>query len=231
MELTAAWEAFAPGSALPHGAAVESLGQVGRVEAAGKDIWFSVSGAGSPWTQSRMHLGLAGIRPSAVLQVGLAGAYDGSGLNIGDSVLGTSECFGDIGVEWPSETDPNKAIFRPLGDMAWAHPLQKESLVLTPWPALIREGMPELKTGAGVTVNCVTGSESMAAFRRELWRGDFETMEGAGCALACHAASVPCLQLRTISNRVGARDMRPDDFRSALHSLTRTLSRMERLWR
>ena len=46
------------------------------------------------------------VRPARMLSIGIAGAYPGSGLNIGDIVIGTSEVYGDVGFELPSDDGP-----------------------------------------------------------------------------------------------------------------------------
>jgi futalosine hydrolase len=231
LELEAAWQGFYHGRPLPPPLYGERVSP--RVEAWELQIhqdnsqgpWFSVTGAGLPWTQIRVSQGLHRLQPKGVLMIGLAGAYDGSELKIGDIVLGLSERFGDLGLEWPEGSSELQPEFKPLGSMPWAEASQNHALPLAEWPKEIFTVWPGLHLGAGLSVNLVTGTEATAELRRRHFAADFETMEGAGCALACLAAATPCYQVRAISNRVGKRNMQSDAFRMALDNLTAFLIR------
>jgi futalosine hydrolase len=226
LELEAAWQAFYGASPLPpplYGERVSAdvqAWELGVYQTHSQGPWFSVTGAGIPWTQIRVSQGLHRLQPKGVLMVGLAGAYDGSELEIGDIVLGQSEQFGDLGLEWPETSDAINPEFKPLGSMPWAEAWQDHPLPLAEWPQEIFAAWPGLHLGKGLSVNLVTGTEATAGLRRRHFAADFETMEGAGCALACLAAATPCYQVRAISNRVGKRNMQSDLFRMALKNLT-----------
>lgn len=171
----------------------------------------AVTGVGIPATLLALPPLLARLRPRVVVTTGIAGAYPGAPLGIGDLVLGTSETFADLGMELPDEEG-----FRPLWKFPFgaAHP---DVLPLAVPEAL--RAWPELRAGAGATVNACTGTDSTGAQRRRATGADFETMEGAAVALACKAAGIPVVQVRAVSNPAAHRDMRPEHVARALENL------------
>ncbi len=117
--------------------------------------------------------------PDRVIQAGIAGAYADSGLGVGDVVAVAEERLGDLGVfHTPTEFVP------------WA---ASETLpcphIPDPW------ALPRV-TGNSVQAACApyVRHEGCA----------IETMEGYALFAACRAAGVPFVQVRAISNLVGA---------------------------
>ncbi len=181
---------------------------------------FAVTGVGIPMTLARLGPLLARHRPSLVVNVGIAGAYPGSGLSIGDVVAGESEVFGDLGVEVPG---PER--FRPVGAMPWADAEYRDPLPLAPDRLVLPAGpgVPGPRPGKGCTVNACAGTRETGELRRRLFGTDFESMEGAAVALAGRLAGVPVAELRAISNAASDRDMRPENVERALAALAALL--------
>lgn len=247
MELEAAWKALVPEQVMPQ----QDLHSPLRSYAGGP--WFLVCGAGMPQALLRLTEALRSLQPTAVLQVGLAGAFENgeSNLAIGDLVAVTQEFLGDLGMELPVQ---NSVGFSPLNEAKWAEPSACGPFALATWPQAAREFWPGLKRAYGLTVNCVTGSEQTASLRKALGEAwvkqaathavrektedvdasasllGVETMEGAALAMACNQAGIPGFELRAISNRVGHRDMVPAHFQKALGSLERGLTAMKSLF-
>lgn len=133
-----------------------------------------------------------------VVLVGICGAYPGRGLSIGDVVRVDSERVGDMGVvdRDGSFTPWHKAC----GSSEGAQVYESSSLRGVPvW-------LSELKSVAGLTVNCCTGTSSMAAERVQNFDVDVESMEGASCFSICHAFGMPCFEIRAVSNFATDRD-------------------------
>ena len=87
--------------------------------------------------------------------------------------------------------------------------------VSSPAPAQVYEsstlrGVPAwltgLKSAAGLTVNCCTGTAAMAAERVQNFDVDVESMEGAACFSICAAFGMPCYEIRAVSNLATDRD-------------------------
>ncbi len=170
-----------------------------------------VTGVGIPHTLLQLPPLIARHRPALIVNTGIAGAYHDSGLEIGDTVLGISEVFADLGMETPGGFG-----FEPLGAHDFADEALRAPLPLSA-PEIVGNG---LRRGRGATVNQCTGTDGTGARRRRVFDVDFESMEGAAAALAARAAGVPLLEVRAISNMAAQRDMRPENVARALQALT-----------
>jgi futalosine hydrolase len=182
---------------------------------AGPGRIHAVTGAGIPMTLVRLLPLLREHAPSMILNVGIAGAYPGSGLAIGDLAGGESEVFGDLGLELPGPE-----AFRPLGETPWADPEYRRPIPLaTAVFAAAGPGAGSIRIAKGCTVNACAGTPSTGALRRRVHGADFESMEGAAVALAGMLAGIPVAEIRAISNFAAGRDMRPENIELALGNL------------
>lgn len=77
--------------------------------------------------------------------------------------------------------------------------------------------LPWLETASSLTVSASTGTAEQAQRLKNAFDADLENMEGFALALACFRASIPFLEIRTVSNRVGSRE--GWDFGGALTAL------------
>ena len=175
-----------------------------------------VTGVGIPQALARTLEILGRVRPTRVLNIGIAGAYLGSGLTIGDLVMGESEVYGDVGFELPEPPG-----FRFVGEAEWGT-FYREPLRLSRFAEF--SGLP---LRPGCTVNSCTGTEEMGRLREMLFGAAFETMEGAAVAQAGAIYRVPVCEIRAISNSAARRDMRPENITLALDRL-REYFRIER---
>ncbi|EPR44731.1 futalosine nucleosidase [Desulfovibrio sp. X2] len=156
--------------------------------------------------------------PTGVLCLGVAGAYDPSSLPI-KSLAAVSEArFADFGLATETGIDPRgigfsqgsldgRAVYDslPLDPVGAARAMD---LRLDPsWPRL-----------PCLTVCAASGTPGTAAARAHLCCA-MEDMEGFAAAYAAAAASLPCLGLRAVSNRVGARPPEGWDLDGALAAL------------
>ena len=140
-----------------------------------------------------------------VVLAGICGAYPGRGLNIGDVVRVDSEVVGDLGVvECDGSFTPWHKVCSTSanGSVAQASAQVYESSSLRGVPAWLSK----LKPVSGLSVNCCTGTASMAADRVRNFNVDVESMEGAACFSICHAFCVPCCEIRAVSNFATTRD-------------------------
>ena len=140
-----------------------------------------------------------------VVLVGICGAYPGRGLNVGNVVRVDSEVVGDLGVV---ESDGSFTPWHKVcatsanGSVPQTSAQVYESSSLRGAPAWLSN----LKPVAGLSVNCCTGTVSMAKERVENFNVDVESMEGAACFSICHAFGVPCYEIRAVSNFATTRD-------------------------
>jgi len=147
-----------------------------------------------------------------VVLAGICGAYPGRGVNVGDVVRVDSEIVGDLGVV---ECDGSFTPWRKVGATS-----VYESSSLRGVPAWLSN----LKPVAGLSVNCCTGTASMAKERSENFNVDVESMEGAACFSICHAFGIPCYEIRAVSNFATTRDKSTWRIPDALSALRTALS-------
>ena len=151
-----------------------------------------------------------------VVLAGICGAYPERGLNVGDVVRVDSEKVGDLGVV------ERNGSFMPWHKVC-AVPVQMYES--SPWRCA-PGWLAKLKSVAGLTVNCCTGTAAMAAERVRNFDVDVESMEGAACFSVCHAFGMPCYEIRAVSNIANDRDKstwRIQDALRALGSLVNSL--------
>lgn len=171
-----------------------------------------VTGVGCTATAFRLGHYFASARPDLALNVGIAGAFEASGIAIGEVVQVVSERFGDLGVE---ESDGRFTALHEMG-------LGDAEVLSNPFPNL-----PNLPACHGLTVNKVHGSrESIQLIRTKYPEAQVETMEGAAFFYACLAAECPFFALRSISNRVEPRNRDAWDIPLAINNLNNTLIEM-----
>lgn len=158
-----------------------------------------------------------------VVLVGICGAYPGRGLNVGNVVRVDSEVVGDLGVV---ESDGSFTPWHKVcatsanGSVPQTSAQVYESSSLRGVPAWLSN----LKPVAGLSVNCCTGTASMAKERVENFNVDVESMEGAACFSICHAFGVPCYEIRAVSNFATTRDKSTWRISDALASLRTVLT-------
>ncbi len=153
---------------------------------------------------------------SRVLLIGIAGAYPGSGLRVGDVALAAQEIQADLGTTggveslgMPALELEGRRLYNHLpADPLWTSQLHAHTGLL-PRPFLTRDAVSETR-------------EEAAELER-LWGAALENMEGAAVAQAALWFNVPWAELRAVSNPAGVRDKTSWDVPSALESLARVL--------
>lgn len=72
----------------------------------------------------------------------------------------------------------------------------------------------------------VAGVSASFVRARDLWNryhAELENMEGFAVAYACARAGLPCVEIRSVSNKVGPRTKEEKDFPGALQALDAVL--------
>lgn len=126
-----------------------------------------------------------------VLNLGIAGSFDHS-IPLGSLVNITSDTFSELGAE-------NKNEFLPIDQLGFG----KSNYCIT--PSLLSPSQ-NLRTVSGITVNTVHGNTETIQSVLTRLQPVTESMEGAAVFYSCEQASVPCLQVRSISNYVEERN-------------------------
>jgi futalosine hydrolase len=154
-----------------------------------------------------------------VINIGVGGAYPGSGLKTGDVAVATREIYGDEGVitsvGWhslkkigiPLVQDGKKKYFNDflLADSSLTKSVRLATRHSRPPD---RQESPVAKSGPFVTVSAATGTRRRALELEKRFNAICENMEGAAIAQVCTIYKIPMLEIRGISNIVGERDKR-----------------------
>ena len=142
--------------------------------------------------------------------VGSAGAYQGSGLVVGDVIVVEKEMYPELGVL----TSQGNSVF--TGKMAEFVAAGKNP-TLNNYPVranLVRQFLAVGRlfrhslSGTMLTVNGVSGDDVIAGKRAAQYHALAENMEGAAAAHACALYGKEFMEVRGISNRAGERDKR-----------------------
>ncbi|MHC1726468.1 MAG: futalosine hydrolase [Syntrophobacteraceae bacterium] len=186
---------------------------------------------------------LARFRIPAVWNVGCAGAYNDSGLRIGDVLLTTDCICGDEGIlDRHSHCSAGNIeiplLHRQGVPLYDSFPpdqlLQRVQILLPPGAYEIdsskrlrpgcaagnRESCFRVEYGPSLTVGMVSGDMETAVERFKHYEAMAENMEGSAIAQTCRLFDVAFLECRGISNIAGIRDKEKWDFDVAVsHSL------------
>lgn len=153
---------------------------------------------------------LHGHRYDLVIQAGVAGAFESSGLKMGDVVAVKQDAFGDAG-SFEKEQFHSLQTLGLTADKEW---LVNENSVQK------KLKIPQVKA---ITINTLTDYMPYVAALEQKWQADIESMEGAALHFVCSKKNVPYLQLRAISNFVGERDKSKWLLATAINNLNGTL--------
>jgi futalosine hydrolase len=178
-----------------------------------------VTGVGLAATAFHLGRALAQVRYDWVLNVGIAGAFPGKGLAIGDVVQVASERFADLGVE---EADGRFVDVHEMELVPPGVPPFKNGLLEN--PAALSHAF--LRPVQGISVNKVHGSPSSIKAIVEKYHPDTESMEGAAVFYACLLNETPFAEIRAISNFVEPRNRSNWNIPLAIENLNKTAIEM-----
>ncbi|MCI5191128.1 MAG: futalosine hydrolase [Candidatus Electrothrix sp. AS4_5] len=173
----------------------------------GKQICCLVTGVGPVETT----LSLAGLlqrQPTidCVINFGIAGAYRENNTSVQagllDLCLAEQEFFGDLGIQFADTVEPLPE------DLSVYNHFVLDSRLLSTAKQLLRDAGPgySYTQGIFVTVSCASGTLHRGNQLGRQFHGLCENMEGAAVARVCQEFSLPCLEIRCISNMVEDRD-------------------------
>jgi futalosine hydrolase len=173
-------------------------------------IIFTVSGIGTSNASAAASLVAHLFTPDLLINTGCAGAYPGSGLEIGNISLATTEIFADEGVVTPEGWYSLERIGIPLLDRNGKRFFNEIPLSLQANAAALQVaeqlGIEPLATGRFLTVAACSGTKARGEELKDRFGGICENMEGAAVALMAARYGIECMELRGISNYVEDRD-------------------------
>ena len=133
-----------------------------------------------------------------VINMGVAGCFSDE-IRIGEVVEVVEDCFSEIGFE-------DGESFSEFSDFN----------IKTTYKV---EGKTILRKVKAVTVNTVHGTENSIHKMVERIHPDIESMEGAAVFKVCEEMKIPCIQIRSISNKVERRNKESWDLPLAILNL------------
>ncbi len=140
-----------------------------------------------------------------VINMGIAGSFKDF-INIGDVVEITEDSFSEIGFE-------NNNQFNKFSEFDI-----KTSFTVNPKSTLTRV--------KSITVNTVHGNAQSISEIVERENTDIESMEGAAVINVCEDFNTNCIQIRSISNKVEARNKDNWDIKTAISNLNNEVERI-----
>jgi len=167
------------------------------------DLKVLITGMGPVATAASLskYLTLYGESIEGVMNIGVGGAYGGSGLKLLDICLARQEVFGDFGICMKNEIldfDPTLSQL--------SIPIVFNNELVAKSRNILNSHALKYKVTNFVTVNCCSGTKKRGDYLREKFAAGCENMEGAAVAMVCNAFTIPCVQLRCISNMVEDRN-------------------------
>jgi futalosine hydrolase len=176
-----------------------------------------VSGIGAVNAALETQLGILEQRPDLVLSVGIGGAYPNGGAKIGDVVVSSEMIYAALGaMDGTQFLNLEELGFELVGNIFNTIPAALQAQVFAE--------ITNARFGAILTLETVTGSDARAIELEQLFPNAIaEGMEGAGVAHSALKHGIPSLEIRGISNFVGARDRSSWRIGAALGALHQSL--------
>jgi futalosine hydrolase len=179
----------------------------------GVPVRILTTGPGQVNTVQALTAAIEDERPALILQTGCAGAFEASGLGIGDIGIASEEIDAHLGVEPQEEGLPPEPLPFPVG-----HDDQREirnRYLLDGHLAgrageiigrVFSDGGVNTLLGPFLTVSTITATDGTAKKYHNAFTPCMESMEGAGAAHMAIHYRIPFLEIRAASNEVGKRD-------------------------
>ena len=161
-----------------------------------------ISGVGMINTTYNLTKILSKKRYDLVINMGIAGSFNPS-IKIGDSVEVIEDTFSEIGFE-----EDNKFMIFDEFELKNTFSIKPKTI---------------LRKANAITVNTVHGEKKSILKIIERLSPDIETMEGASCFMVCEQFQIPCIQIRTISNKIEVRRKQDWDIDLAISNLNNTV--------
>jgi futalosine hydrolase len=160
-----------------------------------------------------------------IVNLGICGGFDLERTPLGGVCLATAEIWPEYGLHCATN-DPEAFSHQMFADLPL---IPVNRIDLDPDEAARAMGLtlaPEWARGTSLTVAGVSATPERATTLRTRFDAITENMEGFGLALAARRKGIAFLEVRTVSNPVGARDKGLWNFRLALRALGDVLPRL-----
>ncbi|HVE99007.1 MAG TPA: futalosine hydrolase [Mycobacteriales bacterium] len=208
-------DAVADGIGEPQDVRVGPYRHARRCETDGDDV-LVVSGGVGPAAAAAAAAYVVGVESvGRLVSMGIAGAFPSSALPLGAVVVADQIVAADLGAMSPERFLDLQA----MGLDGAAAVACDPAMVRLAGARIAATGLTAA-TGVVLTLSTMTGTADRAAQLMAAHGALAEAMEGAGVAHVAAMHGLPVLEVRAVSNLVGARDRAKWDVLGALTSLT-----------
>ena len=166
-----------------------------------------ITGVGMVATAYQLGAYLASNPVDVMVNVGIAGSF-ADNLPLGSLVRVVNDSFSELGAE-------NDEQFLSIDQMGFGTQHYSENV----WSFDTLNALEGLKQVQGITVNTVHGNLHSIERIRQRLQPQVESMEGAAVFYCARQMDIPCLQIRSISNRVETRNTASWDMGLAVEKL------------
>ncbi|MCX8027637.1 MAG: futalosine hydrolase [Thermodesulfovibrionales bacterium] len=160
-------------------------------------VALTICGVGKSNAAHTTGLLIQQYNPTIIVNLGVAGAYPSTGLNVGDVVIASTERYIDEGLQ------TYDGRFISMQDLGISLTGQTDELL---FKLHIPPKLSSIKKGNFATVSTCTGSYSRGLQVLRDYDCICENMEGAAIAHICHYTNTLFTELRCISNIITDRD-------------------------
>ncbi len=166
------------------------------------DVCFLQTGVGlleTTLSLSRFLNSPKGKAVNRVINFGVGGAFANTGAKLLDICLAESECLADLGICYGNQIEAFDSLDVPT------HWDVDQPMLFDAFSKL--QGLDlSCHKGPFISVNAVSGTDARAEFFWNRYIPLCENMEGAAVMRVCLEFSLPCLEIRAISNYVEKRN-------------------------
>ncbi|PID89461.1 MAG: futalosine hydrolase [Bacteroidia bacterium] len=166
------------------------------------DFEILITGIGSVFTTYKLTRLLQTSSFDLAINTGICGTFNPD-LPIGSLVNITNDQFADLGIE--SENDFQSLFEKNFLDCN-EFPFVQGALNPHARVPDFLEPVKKLYKAKGITVNTTHGNQIRIKEIKQKFGADTESMEGAAFFYVCMMEKLPCIQIRSLSNRVETRD-------------------------
>jgi futalosine hydrolase len=178
-----------------------------------------------------------------VVMGGCAGAYQGTGINVGDVCVATEEIYADLGVitpfGWKGVEEIGLQLLESRGksyfssfpvSQGYRQKMESAAQATSFLPAKGSQRGPKVHFGKFLTVSTISGAAERGNALYARYQGICENMEGAAAAQVSLLYGVPFIEVRGVSNMVEDRDKDKWDIPTAAANCASLIARtLERL--
>ncbi len=174
-----------------------------------KTVYFSHCGPGKVNAAHTATLLLEKHDIEKLILFGIGGAYEQSGLDIGDIAIAETENYGEEGVITSNGWKPMDFIGIPLlkTEKEYYNSYPMDSKLFRQAVAASKSCGFNVKSGNFITVSMCSGTKGAGESQRTRFDGLCENMEGAAVAHICTMYDIPMVEIRGISNIIEDRDI------------------------